>query len=101
VLHGGGGGVRDWQSRAPYAAVAWSLVYAAQGVYWVVSGRGVPRTAHAIEPAPGHAQAPAASIHIGSNPALVARHRPLRPLCDAKFGRTVRSGLYDDLYIVP
>jgi hypothetical protein len=31
----------------------------------------------------------------------VARHRPLRPLCDAKFGRTVRSRLYDDLYIVP
>lgn len=31
----------------------------------------------------------------------VARHRPLRPLCDAKFGSIVRSRLYDDLYIVP
>ena len=29
-------------SRAPYAAVAWSLVYAALGVYWAVSGRGFP-----------------------------------------------------------
>jgi hypothetical protein len=37
----------------------------------------------------------------GSNPALVARHQPLRPLCDAKLGCTVRSRLYDDLYIVP
>jgi len=31
----------------------------------------------------------------------VARHQPLRPVCDAKFGCTVRSRLYDDLYIVP
>ena len=30
----------------------------------------------------------------------MARHRPLRPLCDAKFGRSARSRLYDDLYIV-
>ena len=37
-----GGGVRDWQLWAPYAAVAWSLVYAALGIYWVVSGRGFP-----------------------------------------------------------
>ena len=37
-----GGGVRDWQRWAPYAAVAWSLVYAALGVYWAVSGRGFP-----------------------------------------------------------
>src|SRR5690348_7180702 len=29
------------------------------------------------------------------------RHRPLWPLCDAKFGRTVLSRLYHDLYIVP
>ncbi len=36
------GGVRDWQRWAPYAAVAWSLVYAALGVYWAVSGRGFP-----------------------------------------------------------
>ena len=35
-----GGGVRDWQRWAPYAAVAWSLVYAALGLYWAVSGHG-------------------------------------------------------------
>ncbi len=34
--------VRDWQRWAPYAAVAWSLAYAALGVYWAVSGRGFP-----------------------------------------------------------
>ena len=38
---------------------------------------------------------------VGNNPALIAYHWPLRPLCDAKFGRTVLSWLYDDLYIVP
>jgi hypothetical protein len=37
-----GGGVRDWQRWAPYAAVAWSLVYAALGLYWAVSGQGFP-----------------------------------------------------------
>jgi hypothetical protein len=36
------GGVRGWQRWAPYAAVAWSLVYAALGVYCAVSGRGFP-----------------------------------------------------------
>jgi hypothetical protein len=39
-----GGGVRDWQRWAPYAAVAWSLIYAALGLYWAVSGRGFPYT---------------------------------------------------------
>ncbi len=39
-----GGWVRDWQRWAPYAAVAWSLIYAALGVYWAVSGRGFPYT---------------------------------------------------------
>jgi hypothetical protein len=39
-----GGGVRDWQRWVPYAAVTWSLIYAALGVYWVVSGRGFPYT---------------------------------------------------------
>ena len=34
------GGVRDWQRWTPYAAVAWSLIYAALGIYWAVSGRG-------------------------------------------------------------
>ena len=37
-------GVRDWQHWTPYAAVAWSLFYAALGLYWVVSGRGFPFT---------------------------------------------------------
>ena len=40
VVPARGGGVRDWQRWAPYATVAWSLVYAALGVYWMVSGRG-------------------------------------------------------------
>ena len=39
-----GGGVRDWQRWAPYAAVVWSLIYAVLGVYWAVSGRGFPYT---------------------------------------------------------
>jgi hypothetical protein len=43
-----GGGVRDWQRWAPYAAVAWSLIYAALGVYWVVSGRGFPYTPETV-----------------------------------------------------
>lgn len=42
-----GGGVHDWQRWAPYAAVAWSLVYGALGVYWMVSGRGFPYTPEA------------------------------------------------------
>lgn len=36
------GGVRGWQRWAPYMAVAWSLVYAALGLYWAVSRRGFP-----------------------------------------------------------
>lgn len=39
-----GGSVLDWQRWAPYAAVAWSLLYAALGVYWAVTGRGFPYT---------------------------------------------------------
>jgi hypothetical protein len=39
-----GGWVRSWQHWAPYAAVAWSLLYAALGAYWAVSGRGFPYT---------------------------------------------------------
>jgi hypothetical protein len=38
------GGVRDWQRWAPYAAVAWSLVYAVLGITWAMSGRGFPYT---------------------------------------------------------
>jgi hypothetical protein len=37
-----GGGVRDWQRWTPYAAVTWSLIYAALGVYWAVGGGGFP-----------------------------------------------------------
>jgi len=36
------GWVRGWQHWAPYAAVAWSLIYATLGIYWTVSGRGFP-----------------------------------------------------------
>jgi hypothetical protein len=39
-----GGGVRDWQSWAPYGAVAWSLLYGLMGLYWAVSGHGFPYT---------------------------------------------------------
>jgi len=35
-------GVRGWQHWAPYAAVVWSLIYAALGFYWAISGRGFP-----------------------------------------------------------
>jgi hypothetical protein len=34
--------VRDWQRWVPYAALAWSLIYAALAFYWAVSGRGFP-----------------------------------------------------------
>jgi hypothetical protein len=37
-----GGGIRDWQRWIPYAAVVWSLIYAALGIFWVVSRRGFP-----------------------------------------------------------
>jgi hypothetical protein len=43
-----GGWVSDWQRWAPYAAVVWSLVYAALGVYWAVSGRGFPYTPETV-----------------------------------------------------
>jgi hypothetical protein len=42
------GGVRDWQRWTPYAAVAWSLMYAALGFYWAVSGRGFPYTPETV-----------------------------------------------------
>src|SRR5690242_9174830 len=48
VVPARGGGVRDWQRWAPYAAVAWSLLYAALGLYWAVSGRGFPYTAATV-----------------------------------------------------
>jgi len=43
-----GGGVRGWQRWSPYAAIAWSLAYAALGVYWAVSERGFPFTPETI-----------------------------------------------------
>jgi len=33
---------RDWQRWAPYAAVAWSLIYAALGITWALGGNGFP-----------------------------------------------------------
>ncbi len=36
--------IRNWPHWAPYAAVAWALVYAFMGLYWAVSGRGFPYT---------------------------------------------------------
>jgi hypothetical protein len=42
------GGVREWQRWTPYAAVVWSLVYAALGGYWAVSGRGFPYTPETV-----------------------------------------------------
>lgn len=37
-------GVRDWQRWAPYAALAWSVLYAVLGISWAVGGRGFPYT---------------------------------------------------------
>jgi hypothetical protein len=42
------GGVRDWPRWTPYAAVAWSLLYAVLGLYWAVSGGGFPYTPAAM-----------------------------------------------------
>jgi hypothetical protein len=36
------GWLKNWPSWAPYAAITWSLVYAALGLYWVVGGHGFP-----------------------------------------------------------
>lgn len=44
------GEVRGWQRWTPYAAVVWSLIYAALGLYWAKSGHGFP---FAIEPMVG------------------------------------------------
>src|SRR5512147_2452724 len=82
-----GGGVRDWQRWAPYAAVAWSLIYAALGVYWAVSGRGFPFAPETVsdimEPllgrfGPGVAWIPAAAV--GAAMLRGVRGRALRPL---------------------
>jgi hypothetical protein len=48
VVPARGGGVRNWQHWSPYAAVAWSLIYAALGVYWAVGGRGFLYTSETV-----------------------------------------------------
>ncbi len=48
VVPARGRGVHGWQRWAPYAAVAWSLLYAALGVFWAVSGRGFPYTSETV-----------------------------------------------------
>src|SRR5512139_2344727 len=48
VVPARGGRVRDGQRWAPYAAVAWSLVYTALGVSWAVGGRGFPYTPETV-----------------------------------------------------
>ena len=53
VLPARSGGVRDWQRWAPYAAVAWSLIYGVLGVYWLMSGRGFPYAAETVSDALG------------------------------------------------
>ncbi|HEU5102847.1 MAG TPA: hypothetical protein VFU22_27685 [Roseiflexaceae bacterium] len=89
-----GGGLRDWQRWAPYAAVAWSLLYAALGVYWAVSGRGFPYTPNTVSdvigPVLGRFEPPVAWIvvMIAGIPAAAlgaamlrgVRGRALRPL---------------------
>ncbi len=92
VVPARGGGVRDWPRWAPYAAVAWSLMYAALGVYWAVSGRGFPYTSETVsdvmEPLLGQfgpgvawivvmmAGIPAAAVGV----AMLRGVRALRPL---------------------
>ena len=89
-----GKGAHSWQRQAPYAAMAWSLVYAAQGLYWVVSGRGFPyhpeTTSDPLAPLMGRfgpvvawivvvvAGIPAAAL--GAAMLRAARTRALRPL---------------------
>jgi len=94
VVPRGGERVRDWRGWTPYAAVAWSLVYAALAVYWAVSGRGFPYTTEsvsdALSPLIGRfgpdvawvvvlmAGIPAAGMGVAMLRGV--RSRPLRPL---------------------
>ena len=87
-----GGWIRNWQRWTPYAAVAWSLAYAALGLYWAVSGEGFPyateRMSDVIGPVAGRfgpgvawtvvimAGLPAAAVGI----VMVRGVRVLRPL---------------------
>ena len=45
--------LRDWPLWAPYAVVAWSLIYAALGANWMVSGSGFPYTADMVSDVTG------------------------------------------------
>lgn len=47
------GRLGNWPRWAPYAALAWSLVYAALGLYWVVTGSGFPNAAGLVPDAMG------------------------------------------------
>lgn len=53
AAHARVGWVREWQGWSPYAAVVWSLVYAALGAYWFVSGRGFPYTPDTVSDVTG------------------------------------------------
>jgi hypothetical protein len=89
-----GGSVRDWQRWAPYAAVAWSLVYAALGIYSAVSGGGFPytpeTTSDVMEPLLGRFGPSAAwtvvvmagipAAVVGASMLRGVRSRVLRPL---------------------
>ncbi|MDA8371195.1 MAG: hypothetical protein M0026_15205 [Nocardiopsaceae bacterium] len=44
---------RGWPRWAPYAAVAWSLVYAAIGAYWAATGHGFPYAPGNMDPEVG------------------------------------------------
>ena len=90
-----GGRVFAWQRWAPYAAVAWSLLYGGLGVYWALSGRGLPGApktgANDIGPLAGRFGPGVAWIIVmtAGIPAAAAgaamlrdvRSRALRPLC--------------------
>jgi hypothetical protein len=78
------GWVRNWQYWAPYAAVAWSLMYAGLGLYWIVSGRGFPfasrLTADGLGPIAGRFRSVVAWIIVilEGFPALVVGEAMLR-----------------------
>jgi len=94
VVPSRGGWVREWQRWTPYAAVAWSLLYAALGLYWALIGQGFPyapeNTSDIMEPLLGRlgpgvtwtvvllAGIPAAAV--GTAMLRGVRSRALRPM---------------------
>ncbi len=94
VVPARGRGVWQWQRWAPCGAVVWSLVYAALGVYWAVSGRGFPYAPGLVSgvtgPVAGRFGPVAAWIVVisegipaaamGAAMLLAVRSRALRPL---------------------